>query len=86
MRAHIIKVKFVGPTNNRGSRIKLTSGHWHNNVMLDWDYGNPSNVISQAKAYLEGKGFTVIAHGELTVTDSVIAVKEFDSIKVGATP
>ena len=60
---HIIKVKFLGPTNHRGARIKLYSGRYNQSVTLDYSY-HVGNVYNQAAMWLNYNGFEPLAMGE----------------------
>ncbi len=58
-----IKVKFVGATNTKGSRIKLTDDYLSErkqSVFVSYDY-SIGNVAEQGLKYLIDKGFNIIA-------------------------
>lgn len=75
MNVHLIAVKFLGPTNTRGARVKLIS-HWHNqSVTIPFDYSQ-SNTLANAVARLEDNGFTIRDTGEMAKC-YVVTVREF---------
>lgn len=41
---HAIEVKYLGPTNTLGSRVKLTSLRFKDSVIIDYDYSKNSIV------------------------------------------
>ena len=61
-----IKVKFLPPTNTRGTRIKLTEQRFQNtdNITLSFDY-EIGNGTKQAIKYLQEKGINLIGKAEL---------------------
>lgn len=61
-----IKVKFLGPTNTRGSRVKITEDRLdgRNSITLSYDY-EIGNCLIQAQRYLESKGINCIGYTEL---------------------
>lgn len=60
---HILKVKYIGPTNSRGSRVKITSDRFQQSVTMNYD--NAYNTATDiAAAWLLRNGFTVVGKGE----------------------
>lgn len=60
----IFKVKYVGPTNTRGSYVKIEETARYNDdknkvVKLGYDY-TLSDIQEQAAEYLESKGFKIV--------------------------
>lgn len=80
MNSHIIHVTFLGPTNSRGSRVKL-SGKRHDadNVTLNYDHAK-GNTLEQACEWLRERGYTVLAYGD-SGTFYTIAVMEFVALQ-----
>ena len=61
---HLIQAKYFGPTNTRGSRIKLTSGRFEQSVTIPYNYEfNTARDI--AIDYLEKNGHNVVGSGEI---------------------
>lgn len=60
---HVIKVKYLGPTNSRGSRVRLTSERFAESVTIPYNYAL-NNIESMAKEYLTDKGHYVLGCGE----------------------
>jgi hypothetical protein len=56
-----IEVKFLEPTNTKGSRIQLKDMRFNTRITLSFDY-SIGNVITQATEYLESKGYIVICY------------------------
>tara|TARA_Y100001938_G_scaffold57831_1_gene80789 strand:- start:1468 stop:1788 length:321 start_codon:yes stop_codon:yes gene_type:complete len=59
-----IKVKYLGPTNNRGSRVCIYEPKRYNNdttkrIYLPYDY-SIGDIQQQAYEYLLNKGFKVV--------------------------
>lgn len=60
-----IKVKYISPTNSRGSRVKIYEPKRYDSdkvksVTLSYDY-SIGDIMEQAYRYLVDKGFNVIA-------------------------
>lgn len=60
---HVLKVTYLGPTNNSGSRVKITSDRFKESKTISYDYYYNS-TIDMAQAYLESKGFNLIGKAE----------------------
>lgn len=61
---HIIKIKYLGPIDTLGSRIKLTSERFENNsVVISYDY-NFNNALDIAISWLNSHGYSVIGQAE----------------------
>lgn len=61
----MIKVSYVGPTNSRGSRVKIWESPRYNDDkqhtrVLSYDYAT-GDVLQQAVDTLEANGFKIIA-------------------------
>ena len=68
---HVIKVKYMGPTNFKGSRIKLTSDRFEHSVVIPYNYSF-NNALDIAEAWLTEKGFDLVGHSCLKGFDLVI--------------
>ena len=80
---HIIKVKYLGATNTRGSRVKLTSDRLKETKTINYNY-SLNSVTEMAKEYLQGQGQLIIGQGEGEKHDYIIldAIDgQFKSIK-----
>ena len=78
---HLIVVSYLGATNNRGSRIKLTSMRFGDSVLLSYDYSF-NQAKDQAIQYLNNLGFDPIGAGyDEKKGDSIIICKTFNSLK-----
>lgn len=60
----VIKVRFLGPTDTRGSRVKLIEQRYNitDSVTLSYDY-RIANVLEQAVQYLKNIGINVLGYG-----------------------
>ena len=67
---HIIKIKYLGPTDNRGARVKLTSERFFGSVTLDYDYS--TEPTEQAVNWLKSHGFKIVGTAEGRNCDYVI--------------
>jgi hypothetical protein len=78
---HLIVVSYLGATNSRGSRIKLTSMRFGDSVLLSYDYSF-NQAKDQAIQYLNNLGFDPIGAGyDEKKGDSIIICKTFNSLK-----
>lgn len=48
---HVLRVKYLGPTNYQGSRVKIISDRFKQSVTIPFDYA-PNNVEDMAAAFL----------------------------------
>lgn len=61
---HVIKVKYLSPTENRGARVKLTSERFEkNSITIPYDYARNS-AVDVASAWLNSHGYPVEGQGE----------------------
>lgn len=63
----VFKVKYIAPTNTRGSRVEIKETKRYNDqkddkVTLSYDY-QIGDVLEQALQYLDNKGFEIVARG-----------------------
>lgn len=63
----VFKISFLGATNTRGSRIKITETQRYNDqktksVIIAYDY-NVGDVQEQAYKFLTKKGFNIVSRG-----------------------
>lgn len=60
---HVLKVTFIGPSNYKGSRIKITSERFKESVTLDYDH-NFNSTKDLAVYWLDKKGFNIVGAAE----------------------
>lgn len=78
---HLIKVSYLGATNSRGSRMKLTSLRFNDSVLLSYDYSFNQGK-DQAIKYLQETGFKPIGQGyDEQKGDTIIICNTFNSLK-----
>lgn len=58
-------VKYLAPTNTKGSRCVITDNLRGNKLTLSWDY-KYSNVLELAIDFLNGKGLDILGYTEHT--------------------
>lgn len=56
----MFKVKFIGPTNTKGSRLKITDLRYNKSITLSKQY-NYSSIVEQAMNYLDSIGIPLDA-------------------------
>ena len=76
----ILKISFVGPTNTRDARIKVSSPLQKWSVTFPWDYNEGASSISQITAKLAAVGIVPAAVGEFGPVD-IIAVPFVENLK-----
>lgn len=69
---HLLQVKYLGPTNYRGSRFKIYSGRFNQSVTLDYDQESNS-ALEQAERWLKSRGFKVLGHAEWVAFDFIVS-------------
>ena len=73
---HAIQVKYLGPTNTKGNRIKLMSSRFDESITLERD--GSIEARDQAIKYLLDKGFELIGaceNGDLIITSAFKGLK-----------
>ncbi len=61
---HVIKVKYLGPTDHQGSRVRLTSERFpKNSIIISYDY-NFNSAMDTAISWLKSNAYDVIGQGE----------------------
>lgn len=60
---HILKITYLGATNNRGSRIKIKSERFEQSVTISYDY-SCNNSLDGAVKWLKANDFTIKGQGE----------------------
>jgi hypothetical protein len=60
---HILKINYLGATNYKSSRVKITSERFEQSRIINYDH-DYNSIADIAQAYLEKKGFKFIGKGE----------------------
>lgn len=78
----VFEIKFLGPTNVRGSRLKITDTRFGTSVTLSKSY-NFNDITDQAIEFLKAKGIKITARAENTKTgiSSLMSENFTDQIK-----
>lgn len=72
---HLINARYLGPTNTKGSRVRLTSLRFGRGKSFPLR-GNLDGLIENAEHALRGLGYTIVGVGE-TSEGYIFAVEEF---------
>lgn len=76
---HAIRARYLGPTNYRGSRVKLTSERFKDSVTLDRNY--EGQAYDQAEKWLIEQGFDLVGVCELKDGDYLFLSTTFLYLK-----
>lgn len=77
---HAIRVSYLGATNSRGSRIKLTSLRFNDSITLEYNYSFNQGK-DQAIKFLQIQGFNVIgACYDEKKQDTIVICENFLSL------
>lgn len=77
---HILTVKYIGPSNFKGSRVKITSDRFDESKTIEYDHSYDS-TLDMAVDYLRSKkGFEIVGFGESKDGYFVVS-NTFDHIK-----
>ena len=60
---HVLRVTYLGPTNCKGSRVKITSDRFEQSKTLDYDY-HFNNTLEIAEDWLKKNGYNITGHAE----------------------
>lgn len=76
---HILTVKYLGPSNVNGSRIKIISERFKESKTIGYDH-ECNSAREGAEKWLLNHGFNIIGHGEgkdhdYVITDTFISPK-----------
>jgi hypothetical protein len=79
---HLITVKYIGPSDVRGSRIKLISERFECSKTVSYDYA--TNSYDQAIEWLEKHGFNIIGTAEGDKVNYIITdtFKSFSELEI----
>ena len=76
---HALTIKHLGPTDFRGSRIKITSDRFEQSITLNRDYSK-SSWLDQAVTFLTQNWFTLIWMAEMN-NQTIILSDTFKPLK-----
>lgn len=76
---HLIEVRFMGPTNHRGSRVRLTSPRFEQSVTISYDYSK-REAAEMAYDWLIEHGHIVVGLAE-TKAGYAILTETFKGLK-----
>ena len=76
---HALTIKHLGPTNFKGSRIKITSDRFEQSITLNRDYSS-SSWLDQAIEFLTQNWFTLIWMAEMN-NKTIILSDTFKPLK-----
>lgn len=71
---HVFNVKYLGPTNYKGSRVKITTKRFNKSKTISFDHAL-NNIEDMAAAYLEAHGYKVEGTAE-----GLVITSTFDSL------
>ena len=60
---HAFTIKYLGPTNTKGSRVKITSERFEQSKTFAYNY-TYSNIVDMAEEYLQKFGFNLVGVAE----------------------
>ena len=80
---HLIEAKYLGPTNSRGSKVKLTSLRFPgDSLTVSWNYEGSPNLLDQATDALNNIGVKVSGYGyDEKKGTYMLATETFEPIK-----
>jgi hypothetical protein len=76
---HVLELKFIGPTNQKGSRIRIKSFRFKQSLIIPFDYYY-SNTLGVAQAWFEKNGFELVGMAE-TPESYLIITTTFKPLK-----
>jgi hypothetical protein len=72
---HLLKIKFLSPTNRRDARIRITSERFRQSIVIAWD--NSSNSMTEiASNHLQKMGFEIVGQSE-GISENYLISKTF---------
>ena len=78
---HLIRVSYLGATNSRGSKMKLTSLRFNDSLLLPYDYSF-NQGRDQAINFLNINAFEVIGAGyDEKKQDTIVICKSFMALR-----
>ena len=77
---HMVEVKYLGATNTKGSRVKLTSHRFKSSITIPYSYEfNSADDIGTD--WLEKNGFRPVFGGEWKNGQTIVAVEVFEPLR-----
>lgn len=76
---HAFEVKYLGPTNTKGSRIKITSKRFDQSITVPYSY-EFNKASKQAVSELEKRGYVIVGQAEFG-DKTIILSTTFESFK-----
>ena len=76
---HLFTVKYLGATNTKGARIKITSERFEQSITLSKDYS--VEATEQAINYLNDKGFNIVGRGNGSNQTDVLISEVFEPLR-----
>lgn len=77
---HLIRVRYIGPSNTKPSRVKLISGRFGESVTFALDQSYRDSV-EHAQAWLADHGFGVVAQAEMGGRDHALLSDTFKPLR-----
>lgn len=75
----VLNVKYLGPTNTMGSRIKIIDRHFNQSITIPFNY-EFQNALQGAVAYLLNNGWSVTGfNSECHRTEFIVIISNWDS-------
>lgn len=71
---HAFNIKYLGPTDTKGSRVKITTTRFKSSKTIPFDY-SLTNIEDMAAAYLEARGYKVEG-----TADGLVITSTFDAL------
>lgn len=60
---HVLEIKYLGPTNFKGTRVSIFSARFKQRIIIPYDY-SLNSIQEMAQTFLESKGFNILGCGE----------------------
>jgi len=76
---HGLEIKYLGPTNTRGTRIKIISHRFKENIIISYNY-SLNCIADMAIDYLQKQGFKIVGQAE-TKEGYMIITNTFKGLK-----
>ena len=61
---HVLKVSYVGQTNHKPARVKITSERFKQSRLIEYERDNGDDSCEIAEYWLLSNGFTIKGHAE----------------------
>lgn len=77
---HTLEVRYICPTNFRGSRVKITSYRFKESLTIPFNY-ELNDIADMAIKHLEGLGFHFVGVGESMNGRAILISDTFEPLK-----